>query len=268
MPVSEPLPVLRLLGHALRDVLGNLRGLARIAWPYYALAAACVVGAHTLGGSSGVAEFMAFLLAPGMGSLIAGLAVLACTVKWQRHAILGEPLRGTAPLNGRVGRYALWSVALSLLCAVPAICAAGLGFATDLISHGSDAAVPFAASPAGLALLVAGVLLSFFLLARLIAFLPGISVGDGSLGLRRTWQLSRGQGLRLLAVLALLALAVGLLGAAFSLLDRLVPDRAGPGVVSVATAVRMVVHLLSAMFGAGVTAGIYRHLVPGAPDTT
>jgi hypothetical protein len=35
--------VLGLLGFALRDVLGNLDGLARIAWPYYTLAAACAV---------------------------------------------------------------------------------------------------------------------------------------------------------------------------------------------------------------------------------
>src|SRR4051794_41944816 len=48
MPATEPLPVLRLFGDALGDVLGHLGGLARIAWPYYALAAVCLIGGGAL----------------------------------------------------------------------------------------------------------------------------------------------------------------------------------------------------------------------------
>ena len=263
MPVSQPVPVLRLLGAALCNVLGHLGGLARIAWPYYLLVALCLLGGHALDGSSTLAELFGFLVGPGMASLLAGLAVLACTVQWQRHAILGEPLRGIAPLNGRVARYALWSFALGLLCALPALGAAGLGLASGLIALDPNAAEPFTVGPAGLALLAVGALLSFYLVARMVAFLPAISVDDRGLGLRRAWRLSRGHGLRLLGVVVLLALAVGLLGVVRSLLDMLA-DGGGPAAVAVAAAVQMATDLLSAVFGAGVTAGIYRHLVPAA----
>lgn len=261
MPAMEPLPVLRLLADAMRDLLGNLGGLARIAWPYYALAAACIVGGFALSGGSTVAEYIASLLGPGTASIVAGLAVLACTVKWQRHAILGEPLRGTAPLNGRVARYALWSVALGLLCAVPAAVAAGLGFASGLIALDPNGAVPIRVGLPGIVLLAAGAVLSFSLLARLAVFLPGISADDGRLGLRRAWELTRGQGLRLAAVLVVLALAVGLLSMAGSGLFGLVAG--APGGLLVGAAVQMALDLLAGVFGASVTAGIYRHLVPG-----
>ena len=87
------------------------RGLARIAWPYYALAAVSAVLGFALTGGSVVAEAAAAVLGPGTASILTALAVLACTVKWQRHVVLAEPLAGIAPLNGRVLRYCLWSVA-------------------------------------------------------------------------------------------------------------------------------------------------------------
>ena len=262
MPVREPLSVLRLFAEALRDVLGNLGGLARVAWPYYALAMACIAGGFALSDSSTIADLLASLLGPGTASLVTGLAVLACTVKWQRHVIRGEALHGTAPLSRRAARYGLWSVALGLLCAVPLAGAGALGLATGLIAPDPDGANPFGVGLPGLGLLGAGALLSFFLLARVVVFLPGISVDDGSLGLRRAWELTRGHGLRLLAVLVLMALLVGLVGAAGSMLYSLVAASSGTGPVLVAALVQMVLDLLSAVFGASVTAGIYRHLVP------
>jgi hypothetical protein len=262
MPATNPLPVLRLFADALRDLLRNLGGLARIAWPYYALAAACLVGGFALSGGSTVAELVASLLGPGTASLVAGLAVLACTVEWQRHALLGEPLRGIAPLTGRAGHYALWSVALGLLCAVPVAAAAALGFSSGLIALDPYSAEPFGIGLPGIALLAAGAVLSFSILARLAVFLPGISVDDGGLGLRRAWKLTRGHGLRLLAVLLLLALAVGLLGVAGSELYGLAA--ASPGGLLVGAAMQMLLDLLSGVFGASVTAGIYRHLVPAS----
>src|SRR5687768_5435329 len=47
-PMPAKLPVLGLVGEALRDVFGNLAGLVRIAWPYYALAAALVLAGAVL----------------------------------------------------------------------------------------------------------------------------------------------------------------------------------------------------------------------------
>ena len=114
-----------------------------------------------------------------------------------------------------------------------------------------------------LALLAAGALLSFSLLARLAVFLPGISVDDGGLGLRRAWKLTRGHGLRLLAVLVLLALRWGWSARRVRILYSLAGGLPGHGLL-VGAAVQMVLDLLSAVFGASVTAGIYRHLVPAS----
>ena len=72
MPETCRLPVLGLLGDALRDVFGNLGGLARIAWPYYALAAVSAVLGFALAGGSVVAEAAASVLGPGTASILTG----------------------------------------------------------------------------------------------------------------------------------------------------------------------------------------------------
>ena len=143
MPASVRLPVLGLLGQALRDVFGNLGGLVRIAWPYYALAAASAVAGYALSGGSALGDMVASVLGPGTASILTSLAVLACTVTWQRHVVLGEPLRGIAPLTPRVFRYFLWSVLISLLCALPILAAFSLAYGLGLVGEDPSGEAPF-----------------------------------------------------------------------------------------------------------------------------
>ena len=270
-----PLPVLGLVGDSLRDVFGRLGGLGRIAWPYYALAALAAIAGVAPTGGSRLGDRAASLLGPGTAQLLAGLAVLACTVRWQRHVILGEELRGTAPLDGRVLRYAWRSLVLGLLCAVPVLVAGAVGVAVGLVVLDPQGAAPFRVGVPAIALLVAGVVAAVLLFVRLAPALPAVSVGDGTLGLRRSWRLTRGHGLRLLAALVLLALGVALLGALGGLLEALmaaVADVAGDGgpgrtvVWAAGGGLQAGLDLVSAMLGASLVARVYRHLA-SAPDT-
>jgi hypothetical protein len=269
MEGGSKLPVLGVLGEALHDVLGNLAGLARVAWPYYLLAA----GLGLLGGLpfEGPAGWVTSLVG-GTAGIVVSLGVLACVVRWQRHMLLGEALRGIAPLDRHVLRYVVWSLALALICAVPPLVALALGLATGIIDRTEGADTPFAIGVPGLTLLLAGAGVALLLFVRLGLVLPAASVGDRSMGLRGSWAVTRGQGLRLLAVLVLLTLGMGLLGAAAGLLDAAlsVALRSEPAGGSDATAatlvIETVVDLVTAVIGASVGAVVYGRLVRSDPD--
>jgi hypothetical protein len=270
------LPVLGLVGEALRDVFGNLAGLVRIAWPYYALAAALVLAGALLAseepdGTPTLTGAVAPALGGGTAVTILSLCALACIVRWQRHVILGEPLRGIAPLNGRVLRYFLWSVALGLSCAVP-LAAAGLaGFSAGLITRTPAGETPYAVGMPGLLLLGAAALVALALFIRLSLVLPAVSADDRSMSLRRSWAATRGNGLRLLGVMVLLALGLGLLGMAAGLLQAALDTAAGGSTGPLAptslggAAANAALDLLTAVIGASVAAGIYRRLAPASP---
>jgi hypothetical protein len=279
MRATEPLPVLGLIGESLRDVFGRLGGLARIAWAYYALAAALVLLGLTAGRAAGEtmpAGALAAAFAVGTAEIVLSLAVLACIVRWQRHVALDEPLRRTAPLDGRVLLYFLRSVLLGLICSLPAAAAALLGFATGAIVRNPDGSgAPFGIGTAGITVLAGGTILGLLLFARLNLVLPAASVGDRELGLHGSWAATRGHGLRLLAVFLLLLSGLGLLGAVAGMLEALVgavadatagPD--GAGAPSAAPLVAGAVldaalDLLAAVVGASATARIYLRLAPG-----
>ena len=229
MPPTARLTVLGLLGFAWRDVLGNLGGLARIAWPYYALAAACAALGLALAGP-GLAGSLALALGPGTASVLTGIAVLACTVCWQRHVVLGEPLSGIAPLSGRVARYLLWSIVISLLCAAPILAGFALAYALGLVGPDPTGATAFAIGPAGIALTVAGFLLGVLLILRFILVLPAVSVDDRAMSFARSWRLTSGHGLKLLAALLLLTAGLALLGMIAALLQAAL-EAAGEGAV-------------------------------------
>lgn len=254
---SRRLSVLEPIGEAMRDVGGHLGGLARIAWPYYALAAGLALLA-TLGGEALAA------LGDGTAGIVISLGVLACVVRWQRHTLLGEPLSGIAPLNTRVLRYFVWSVCLCLISAAPVALAAGLGFATGLIRESSGTDQPFRIGMPGIALLVSAGLIGLFLFGRLCLVLPAVSVDNRSLRLRAAWSASRGHGLTLLGVLVLLALGLGLLGSVAGLLEAVLQaasDGNTAPMVSAGVVLDHLVDLVTAMLGASVIAAIYRRLV-------
>lgn len=247
------------IGEAMRDVGGHLGGLARIAWPYYALAAG--LGLLATSGGEALAT-----LGHGTAGIVISLGVLACVVRWQRHALLDEPLSGIAPLDARVLRYFLWSVCLCLVAALPVALAGGLGLATGLIQGSSGTDQPLRLGMPGIALLVSAGLVGLYLFARLCLVLPAVSVDNRSLRLRAAWAASRGHGLALLGVLVLLALGLGLLGGVAGLLEavlRSASDGSTAPMPSAGVVLNHLVDLVTAVLGASVIAAIYRRLVQG-----
>lgn len=265
MAASVRLPVLGLLGQALRDVFGNLGGLVRIAWPYYALAAASAVAGYALSGGSALGDIVASVLGPGTASILTSLAVLACTVTWQRHVVLGEPLRGIAPLTPRVFRYFLWSVLISLLCALPILAAFSLAYGLGLVGEDPSGEAPLRIGLPGIAVCLLGALLGFLLVLRLILVLPAVSVDDRSLTLERSWQRTRGNALRLLAALLLLGLGLALLGAGLGLIQAALEAGAAddartlPAVTGIA--LQAALSLVTSMAAASLLARAYQALV-------
>lgn len=265
MERSPPLPVLAVLGEALGSVLGNLGALVRIAWPYYALAAALLLADRAASGwaAPGTAE----PAAPGLLAVAAAVAValgmLACQIRWQRHVILGEPLQGMAPLTGRVPRFFLWTVALVLIAAAPALVALALGIGTGLIVE-RDGEAPLGIGAGGILLLAAGVLAGMYLFARLALVLPAVSVDDRGLRLKAAFAATRDQGLRLLALAVLVCLGLGLFGAVAGLVSAALAsafEPGGTGALLVPTVLDAAVDLVSAVMGAAVGAAVYRRLI-------
>lgn len=276
MSGSAPLNVLGLVGDALRDVFGQLAGLARIAWAWYALAAAFALLGVLLSGATPISDFMVSLVGGGTVQVILSLAVLACVVRWQRHIVIGEPLRGIAPLSRPVWRYSIWSLALGLVCLLPVVAAGLIALATEAITSNDTGETPFSIDIGGIVLLGIGAVLALLLFARLNLVLPAASVDDRPFGLMRSWLATRGHDLRLLAVFVILLLGLGLLGAVTGL-ARAVIDTAAGGVsepdVATASAVASAVlntgiDLVSAMIGASVTARLYQLLVATAQPAT
>ena len=256
MAESMRLPVLGLLGDALRDVFGNPGELMRIAWPYYALAVISAALPFALASGSSLAA----LLGPGTASILVGLAILACSVKWQRHVTLAEPLQGIAPLNLRVLRYTGWSAVIGLLCALPLLLGAALAYATGLISDDPTGAAPYRIGPAGIVVGGIGALAGALLFLRLSLVLPAISADDRSVTMVRSWQLTRGNALRLFAALLLLTLGLAMLGAAMGLIQSVLESAAEGGQLIPALTgliLQAVVNLVASMAGASLIASAY-----------
>lgn len=272
---GEPrLTVLGVVGDALRDVFGNLPGLVAIAWPYYAVAAALTLaGGLALGGpDAGPGGWLLSALGSGTGGIVISLGAVACAVRWQRHVVAGEPLRGIAPLDGRVLRYVTWSLLLGLVAAAPFAAAFALGYATGLIrDQGGAGGTPFALGPAGIALLAAGGLLGALLFVRLGLVLPAVSADDPARPRwRASWEATRGHGARLLGVFVLLGLGMALVGAAGGLIESVFATAAadggerGAGALAASLLFNALVDLVAATVGASAAAQVYRRLRPAA----
>ncbi len=168
-------------------------------------------------------------------------------------------------------RYFLWSLALGLICALP-LAAAGLaGLSAGEITRTPAGETPYTIGASGILLLGSAALVALVLFIRLSLVLPAVSADDRTMSLRRSWAATRGNGLRLLGVMVLLALGLGLLGMAAGLLQAALDTAAGgtPEPLAPASlggaAVNAALDLLTAVIGASVAAGIYRRLADDAP---
>ena len=204
-PSIPPLPARELVARTYQDVIANRDGLVRIGLPW-------LIGPFVLNVLGTAIEGVVVSLIADLASFV-GLSAIA--VAWHRHVILGEPLAGPlAPVNGRVGRYLLLGVLVSLLASVPGILIVSVVGAVGGIGEG--------ASLASLLALAAAFFAAVMVFARLQLVFPSVAIGDPA-GLRGSWQMTSGNGGRLLSGLLLTILPVigavllaQLIGAAFN----------------------------------------------------
>src|SRR3954449_11323369 len=200
------LPVLGMVGRAFEDVWASLGGVARMAWPWYAAALAPTL-APTLAGEVAASYGAGSALWDVAAGLAGGAAVLARSARWPHHLIMGESPRRPARLDRNVGRYAAALLRVLMLSAAP-VGLAVLGVVlVGAVRAGADGRPWAGAGAVGTGLVAAGLVAGGLLLARLSLLPPAACVGDPATGLRRSWRATRGNGVRLLGALLILALA-------------------------------------------------------------
>lgn len=181
-PRASAIAVWPLVRDSYRFVFRHIPLLVRLGWPWLLLA--WLIGA-------GLELLLAAERGRIYGQLLAVPLLVAFAVAWHRASLLGARLnKGPAASFGRtelrylgilLGLLALFLLALILL-----------GIVWLLLQGSWTAGGPL--SPYLIALLAAfGLLLLFFGLRFVLVF-PAIAIGDRETGLRRSWQLTRGNG--------------------------------------------------------------------------
>jgi hypothetical protein len=213
----QKLPVLRVAREAYVDVLTNWRGLLRVggAWLLvpWGLGLAAAAGAPFLG-------FLA--------SAVMAVGLAAVAVAWHRHVLLGEPLNGPfAAVDARVGRYLLWTILLGLLMSLPVLIMAPI--LGPALEGGAGPGAADAGEGPGLLMLALPVISIALIWAvtRLQLVFPGTAIDQKGLNLARSWQMTRGQGLRLILALMLAALPVAIASILLVLLFAGIADATG-----------------------------------------
>lgn len=250
---TASLPILAIVGRALGQVPPGLSGIVRLVWAYYALAAALLLAAAWTGPETG-----AFL--GQIAALVLAIAGVAAGVRWLRHLILGEPLDGTAHLDRHVVRSFLRSLLVWLVSALP-LAAAGIGVGLLAGEAAPPGGTDVAPGLAGWALLAAAAILAAVLFLRLALYPAAAALGVPGFGLRAAWEATRGRTAALLGIF-LLGLVVASILAIPGLILALAAEARLPTAMAAATLVGAVFDTISAILAAGVTAGIWRHLIP------
>lgn len=200
------LPVGRLARHAYLDTIGNFRGLVRVGGLWLLLSWALLMLARN--GS-------ALLVAAADLAVTIGAAAVA--VAWHRHILLNEALtRWMAPLDARVARYFVLTVLVALLMSTLPALVFVLSGGAAMLSAGPGAAPP------GFGPLLLGPITAIaclYVALRLQLVFPATAIGDDATTFRRSWELTRGHGGRLLLGFALVTVPVGIvaIGLAFFL---------------------------------------------------
>jgi hypothetical protein len=216
---SHQLPIWKTLGAALDAPLS----LATRSWKALALPLLALVGAIA------IAFLVNYWRWSSTGWVATALLLLIATawlaLEFQRHLLLGATAcKHEAPQWRRFGLYLL---AMALLC-VFLTAFSGLVFNFTLPTmawmltalNGSEAWLIAGAVVFG----VLGVALLAYPAARLALILPALAVGHDA-GPAQIWRLSRGKGLRLIALLVLIpGFLQGLLNLALSSIGRALPD--------------------------------------------
>ena len=219
-PIRPPFPFLTAVRDAIELASANLSVLVRVT-----LGWAIVICIVNVGWTLGLrtllqsdpdlmtrfslfsASSQALLFAgPPIIALLFGMAAVA--VAWHRFAILEERPQSVLPFNARrVVHYVARS--LLLFAMVGALTMLGVGFASYV---GSAVLPPIAMA----AIPMVALLVSIYAMLRAGLALPGAAVGDRLWTLERSWQETRGHGLRLLGGMAIISLPFYFLNTALS----------------------------------------------------
>lgn len=193
---------------------------------------------------------------PGSGiALEIALGLLA--MFWQRRLLLGpEPLVRRSPDGpppSLIGRYLLFGALLALLVAVPALILA----VPFVDGDEAEATAVFVAA----VLCAAAVMV--LLLGRLFLVFPPLAIGRPS-SFRAAWRLGRGHGLRLGALVVVVALPALALAAAAMLLLPATLAQGVAGLVGANLAMALV-RVLTTLVAAAALAHAWRRLDAEAP---
>lgn len=191
-PSGPPvLPVRELIVRTYGQLVASFDGFVRIGLAWLILPLVLNVLASAIGDGG--------VLLGILGDIVSLLGLSAIAVVWHRHVLLGEPLAGPmAPVDRRVFKYLSLGVVVSLLAALPGfvlltVTSATMGAGEGLLSS---------------LILLAAAMVAILVFARLQLVFPGTAIGDPAAGLRGSWVLTRGNGIRLLSGILLTILPV------------------------------------------------------------
>jgi hypothetical protein len=138
-----------------------------------------------------------------LGEALSIPLVIGFAVAWHRATLIGEAPKGwlKARFGARELRYTATIVLFMLL--VFGVLLLGALLYLQVAGQGRAADLPWGIAAAGLA--------GLFFATRFILVFPSIAIGDGRVGLRRSWQLTRGHGAALFAGLCGACLPLALL---------------------------------------------------------
>lgn len=186
------LPAWRLARHAYLDVIANAQGLMRVGGPWLVLSWALLILGH-----------LGLPLAGAAADLTVAVGAAAIAVAWHRHILRNEPLTARfAPVDARVARYLVLTVVLALAIGVVPLAALLLvGGVPD--GEGGEGGV-------GVGILLVPVLMlaCIYVVMRLQLMFPATAIGDRTITPRGSWDLTDGNGWRLVAGFILATLPV------------------------------------------------------------
>jgi len=200
MPIRT-LPVFKAFRHMLNGVAAHWRPAFRIAAPWLFLITVFTiwnVKSHPFEANSPFSTTVSW--SDGLTIVINLVALSSFAVSWHKFILRDEPLEKVIPF--RVDRWVLNYIARNLLiylvCLVPfVVLITGLVIAADLLK------------PLLIALLIQLAIFGY----RMSLSLPASAIGDTTTGLKRSLEITKGNNLRILGLLALtyLVLAAALL---------------------------------------------------------
>ncbi len=168
-----------------RFVFGHLPLLFRLGWVWLLLAwllGAALEWLVNVGSGRNLAELVALPL------------LVAFAVAWHRASLIGQAANSGEP--AQLGRRELRYLGMLLGLLATLILILILGGILYLLASGSPAEIA-AAGPALRWLTGALLLVGLFFGVRFMLVFPAIAIGDRAVSLKRSWQLTRGNGLRL-----------------------------------------------------------------------